>query len=281
MMIRRRARFCCCSVTLVATFCVTAPAVAQSVLASPPSTASTASQQEAARPLTSFSTPRSVFDVPPTSPGNLFQASIDDFRRLPSRDTWMVLGIGAMAALIGHTMDKPVDVRMSQPALAKPFGPGDFMGTGRAQIGGAIATYTLGRVVGSPRITKVGAELIRAQVITKTLTTTLKASVRRTRPDGTLYSFPSGHTSAGFATATVLHRNFGWKVGVPAYGVASYIAASRLQDKKHFLSDVAFGAAIGIIAGRTVTVGRGDARFALAPVAAPGGGGVSFTWVGN
>jgi membrane-associated phospholipid phosphatase len=84
-----------------------------------------------------------------------------------------------------------------------------------------------------------------------------------------------------FASATVLQRNFGWKVGVPAYGVATYVAASRIQDKRHFLSDVAFGAAIGIAAGRTVTVGRGDGRFALAPMAAPGGGGVSFSWVGN
>ena len=47
------------------------------------------------------------------------------------------------------------------------------------------------------------------------------------------------------------------------------------------LSDVAFGAAIGIVSGRTVTIGRGENRFALAPMAAPGGGGVSFTWVGN
>jgi hypothetical protein len=30
-----------------------------------------------------------------------------------------------------------------------------------------------------------------------------------------------------------------------------------------------------------VTIGRGDARFAVSPVAAPGGGGVNFTWVGK
>ena len=34
--------------------------------------------------------------------------------------------------------------------------------------------------------------------------------------------------------------------------------------KRHYLSDVAFGAAIGIMAGRTVTIGRGEARFAVA-----------------
>jgi membrane-associated phospholipid phosphatase len=84
-----------------------------------------------------------------------------------------------------------------------------------------------------------------------------------------------------FASATVLQRDLGWKVGIPAYGIATYVAASRIQENRHFLSDVAFGAAIGIIAGRTVTLGRGDGRFAVAPMAAPGGGGVSFTWVGQ
>jgi membrane-associated phospholipid phosphatase len=84
-----------------------------------------------------------------------------------------------------------------------------------------------------------------------------------------------------FASATVLQRNFGWKAGVPAYAFATYVAASRVQEKRHFLSDVAFGAAIGIAAGRTVTIGRGGREFALGPVAVPGGGGLQFTWVGQ
>ena len=95
-----------------------------------------------------------------------------------------------------------------------------------------------------------------------------------------MYSFPSGHTSVSFATATVVQRHFGWKAGAAAYGLASYVAASRIQEKRHFLSDVAFGATIGILAGRAVTVGTGDHRFAISPMAAPGGGGVSFTWLG-
>jgi hypothetical protein len=61
--------------------------------------------------------------------------------------------------------------------------------------------------------------------------------------------------------------------------VASYVAASRVQMKRHYLSDVAFGAALGIVAGRTVTIGRGNARSGLAPMASPGGGGVAFNWM--
>jgi hypothetical protein len=35
--------------------------------------------------------------------------------------------------------------------------------------------------------------------------------------------------------------------------------------KRHFLRGVAFGAALGIVAGRTVTVGRGNGHLAMAP----------------
>ena len=44
---------------------------------------------------------------------------------------------------------------------------------------------------------------------------------------------------------------------------------------------VTFGAALGITAGRAVTIGRGNHRFALAPAAVPGGGAVSLTWIGR
>ncbi|MCC7417542.1 MAG: phosphatase PAP2 family protein [Acidobacteria bacterium] len=149
------------------------------------------------------------------------------------------------------------------------------------QVGGALATYTVGRLTRSPRTARVGADLFRAQVLSQVVTQAIKLSARRTRPDGSALSFPSGHTSATFASATVLQRHFGWKAGIPAYAVATFVATSRIEERRHFLSDVAFGAVLGIVAGRTVTVGRGDARFAVAPVATSGGGGIAFTWVGR
>jgi membrane-associated phospholipid phosphatase len=127
----------------------------------------------------------------------------------------------------------------------------------------------------------LGADLVRAQFVSQGVTQAIKLSVGRTRPDGTSMSFPSGHSASAFATATVLQRHLGWKAGIPAYGVAAYVAASRIQAQRHYLSDVAFGAAIGIVAGRTVTIGHGNARFSVAPAAAPGGAGVNFTWVGK
>jgi membrane-associated phospholipid phosphatase len=76
----------------------------------------------------------------------------------------------------------------------------------------------------------------------------------------------------------VLQEHYGWKVGIPAYAFATYVGASRIQVQKHYLSDVVFGAAVGIVAGRTVTVGLAGRKFALTPIAGSNGGvGVGFT----
>jgi membrane-associated phospholipid phosphatase len=213
---------------------------------------------------------------------DLFKQSAGDFKRLPSKETAKWLGLGAFIAVIGATMDQPATNQLSGArSLEVPFQPGQMIGGARFQLAGALGAYTLGHATGNRKVAQVGSDLLRAQILSQAVTAGIKMAAQRTRPDGTQYSFPSGHSSVTFASATVLQRNLGWKVGIPAYAVASYVAASRIQERRHFLSDVAFGAVIGIVAGRTVTVGRGESRFAVAPMAAPGGGGVSFSWVGD
>jgi membrane-associated phospholipid phosphatase len=73
-----------------------------------------------------------------------------------------------------------------------------------------------------------------------------------------------------FATATVIERHLGWRLSAVGYTVASYVAASRLHDNRHWLSDVVFGAAVGTVGGRTVTQ-HGRQNWAFAPVTVPGG----------
>jgi membrane-associated phospholipid phosphatase len=198
-----------------------------------------------------------------------------DVLRLPSKSTAITLGIGGAAAWAVH----PVDRRVTQEVSAsvgfdRTLEIGEPIGSGWIQVGGAVGAVLIGHIAGRPRLQHVGADLTRAQAVNALLTQALKVSVRRARPDGSQYSFPSGHASASFATATVLQRHLGWKVGAPAYALAGFVAASRLQENKHFASDVIFGAAVGIVAGRTVTIGRGSARFAVSPVIVPGGAGV-------
>jgi membrane-associated phospholipid phosphatase len=119
---------------------------------------------------------------------------------------------------------------------------------------------------------------IEGQIIAGVIVLGLKETVRRERPvraDGTRpsgFSFPSGHATATFAAATVLQQHLGYKAGVPTYLVASYVAMSRLHENVHNASDVVFGAAIGIVVGRTVTWhGR---NFYASPMLLPRGTGV-------
>lgn len=74
----------------------------------------------------------------------------------------------------------------------------------------------------------------------------LKWAVREDRPDhSNRHSFPSGHTGIAFANATFLQRRYGWKFGVPAYALATYVGWGRVYGKKHHWWDVVAGAALG------------------------------------
>lgn len=220
--------------------------------------------------------------LPGPSVAGLFEGIFSDVRNLPSRDALTWLSVGAAAAAIGHVADARVTTALSgSSGLHETLEAGGTIGSARIQFGGAVATYAFGRLSGNRQIATLGGDLVRAQVLAQAMTQAVKVSVRRTRPDGGAFSFPSGHTSTAFASAAVLQNHFGWTVGIPAYAAAIYVAGSRVQEKRHYLTDIAFGAALGIVAGRTVTVGRGDTRFAVTPAVVPGGGGLSFTWMGR
>jgi membrane-associated phospholipid phosphatase len=209
----------------------------------------------------------------PESPANprrpvwaVFKDIGRDFTHLATLDTAMVLGMGGATAAFVHPLDKSVNHRLvGDPWVEDAFAPGKIIGYGLVQGGVAVATYAWGKKTKAPKVVHVGVDLLRAQILTAGLTYGVKAAVRRDRPDETGYSFPSGHASVTFASATVLQRHFGWK-GALAYSVSAYVAASRLYENRHYLSDVVFGAAIGTVAGRTVTRhGRDTWSVAAAP----------------
>ncbi len=212
---------------------------------------------------------------------DLFTGTVSDARHFPSKQTLGWLAIGAAAAAATRPADAHVGRSLSGAAqLEEPFEPGAVIGSTPLQLGMSAATYALGRAAGWPRMTLVAADLFRAELLAQGLTMGVKESVRRRRPEGSGFAFPSGHTTVSFASATVLQQHLGWRMGAPAYALATYVALSRVQMKRHYLSDVAFGAALGIAAGRTVTLGH-EKRMHLSPLVADGGAGVQFTWVGR
>jgi len=227
----------------------------------------------------SETTPGEATAPQPQKPGILRQLPGDFGRTFTSEESFWTFGIGGAAALLAL----PLDGRIQQSGfnselhdsrtLDRVFEPGDIAGDVSVQLGGPLGILAFGKLAGNPHLTGLGGELLRAQVVSGSITTVLKFAMRRERPDASSrLSFPSGHTSAAFATATVVQRRYGWKAGAPAYGIAAWIAASRLNENKHFLSDVAFGAAIGIAAGHAVTAGRGSVQVTVAPLIVPGEG---------
>jgi PAP2 superfamily len=87
-------------------------------------------------------------------------------------------------------------------------------------------------------------------LLTKYTTGILKGIIVKPRPNlQNNNAFPSGHTSAAFASATVLYEEF--KDSSPLLAYSGYVFATstaylRMANNAHWFSDVLFGAAIGI-----------------------------------
>lgn len=148
---------------------------------------------------------------------------------------------------------KRITAILAALALALPWNAMSQEASGSRK---AVATSTDICVVALPVATLAGvliakdwkglAEGAITAGATAAATLILKYSIKELRPDGSnTHSFPSGHTSVSFATATFLQKRYGWKFGVPAYAVAGYVAWGRVFARKHHWWDAAAGALIG------------------------------------
>ena len=123
-----------------------------------------------------------------------------------------------------------------------------------------------GRLLESPVLAKTAADageasVIAALIINPTLCFITGRALPSAHEDASKfvplrlgrYSFPSGHTSAAFALASVLDIDlrpvFGYYHTPVVYGLALGVAHSRMYDAKHYLSEVILGGAIGWAVG--------------------------------
>ena len=198
-----------------------------------------------------------------------------DYKHFFSTDNAIWLGIGGGAALAVHGADESIadSVQKSNPDLDG----GEQYGSQKYQVPIAIAWWAVGAAAGSERNAAAGRDLFRAQIAAFSWTYAIKYATQRTRPNGDPHSFPSGHASTSFATAMVLQEHYGWKLGAPAFALATYTAGSRVTDNQHWTSDVVFGAALGMVCGRTVTVRLRATKASIAPVPVRRGAGVLVT----
>ena len=159
-------------------------------------------------------------------------------------------GVSLATAGILSTALHPLDDDIAEWKQADGFKSGTWIGNGAVLAAGSLGIYSVAHWTHKPRVEHVAVDLLRAQVLSLGITQGVKLAVPRERPDGSSDdSFPSGHTAQMFASATVVARHLGPKVGWPAYGLATFVGISRMNQGRHFLSDVIFGAGIGVAVG--------------------------------
>jgi membrane-associated phospholipid phosphatase len=133
---------------------------------------------------------------------------------------------------------------------------GQFVGSPFTLGAGSVVMGIGGKAADQPYTVGTAKKLILAIAATTVTAGLLKISTDRVRPDGSnANSFPSGHAGASFAAATVLDRRYhSGALKWTAYGVATFVAASRVVGNHHFFSDVVAGAALGRFYGRMFTM---------------------------
>ena len=96
-----------------------------------------------------------------------------------------------------------------------------------------------------------GIPALEGFVVGGIITHSAKFIIGRERPDSTTRTaMPSGHTQTAFSLAASMTESYGWKVGLPFWGMGVFTGLSRLADNAHWLSDVVAGAMLGILFGR-------------------------------
>ena len=202
----------------------------------------------------------------------------DDIKHTPRMNSVYWLAAGGALALAIHPQDRDLNAHFVGHGSDSAWVPGHIVGSMPVILGSAAAAYVIGRSTDRPRLRHLGMDEIEATLLATAFAEGLKLGVRRDRPvqiDGNqspTYSFPSGHATLTFAAATVLQQHLGYRAAIPTYLAASYVAMSRLHDNRHYASDVVFGAAMGVVIGRSVTWhGR---NFYATPSLVPGGAGI-------
>lgn len=180
---------------------------------------------------------------------------------LLSPATWVPLA-GAGVLSLGHFDEQVSDWASVQNPL---FGSQAAAGHAGDYLTGLLAFEAVGTALATPSgdtpgdwtlaKLKGGAVELGAIAATNGLTEGLKRMSNRERPDGSDYcSFPSGHTANAFALATLANRNLD---SIDSLGsarvplqignavLASGVGWARVEARKHYPSDVLFGAALG------------------------------------
>lgn len=186
---------------------------------------------------------------------SLFHQALDDGFYLTSQpDFYIVMGALGAAPLVFRSSFANESVALNNrlhnsPGADRFFEQGEWIGQASLHIGASLVSMGVGKLAHSSALQSFGSDLFRAQGFSGVITLSMKVITDRTRPDGSPYSYPSGHTSTSFASAGVIYSHFGKVWGAAAFLGATYVGISRIEENKHYLSDVLSGAIIGSYVG--------------------------------
>lgn len=209
-----------------------------------------------------------------------------------SRSDWA--RVGAATAIVGGVIlfDQSGRVEVANNSnsstqkiarFVKPFGAEYSWGV----LGGF---YLAGKYLHNEKARSVARDGLASSLIAAgAITPILKATIGRSRPSETEgrfvsgrggESFPSGHATQAFAVASVIASHYESRVvKAAAYGLATAVGLSRMEDSAHYASDVVAGALIGTLVGRAVVRLHAEdgISFEAAPAVDPAQPGVALT----
>lgn len=180
------------------------------------------------------------------------------------RQFW-TLAVPLVGGTVGlKSLDRHItDSLPNTPDQFKWSGRVSRIGAGYGLAVGAGVTTLVGHATHDAPVTSMGRAGVEALANGLIVTYATKWVFWRERPDapgsrGSLWSggssFPSGHTLSSFAVATAIAQNRRCPTWVKftLYGVATAVSLSRVSSRRHWTSDIYFGAFSGILIGRSV-----------------------------
>lgn len=185
------------------------------------------------------------------------------------KSDWLTVAVVTAITVGIYFNDQPIMSRVQKnrgKTTKKLSTYGEFFGNPYKVLPTLVLLYGYGSIFKDRKAKEIALLSAESIFICSLFVYGLKVIGHRHRPGGGKYnkwdgpslkfsnlSFPSGHSAMAFCLAAVVSSKYKSPViRAIAYGTAALTAFSRVHDKKHWASDVFFGAAIGYFVTRRI-----------------------------